>query len=52
MNKPRIETKCYECQTPIKITRKRLEQVGNYPQCKKHTQDFYAWVGNLYRQQN
>jgi uncharacterized protein YlaI len=52
MNKPRILVKCWECASPVKITRKRLASVGRYPKCEKHEKEFLAYVGNLYRQQN
>jgi hypothetical protein len=52
MNKPKVITNCWECGAFIRITRKRLAQVGNYPKCKKHEANFLAYVGNLYRIQN
>jgi hypothetical protein len=52
MNKPKIITTCWECGKLIRITRKRLAQVGNYPTCSKHEAEFLAYVGNLYRTQN
>jgi hypothetical protein len=52
MNKPKILTYCWECQTPVKITRKRLADVGQYPKCERHEKQFLAYLGNLQRQQN
>lgn len=52
MNKPRIETKCWECGELVRITRKELAQVGDYPKCLKHEAQFLAWVSKLRYEQN
>jgi hypothetical protein len=52
MNKPKLITKCWECGELVRLTRKRLREVGNYPQCPQHEAQFLSWLGNLYREQN
>jgi Cdc6-like AAA superfamily ATPase len=52
MNKPRLVVECWECKTPVKITRLRLAQVGQYPKCQTHEKQFLSWLGNLYKEQN
>jgi hypothetical protein len=52
MNKPRLVVECWECKTPVKITRLRLAQVGQYPKCQTHGKQFLSWLGNLYKEQN
>jgi hypothetical protein len=52
MNKPRLVVKCWECKAPVKITRLRLAQVGDYPKCATHEEEFLAYVGKLYSEQN
>jgi len=44
MNKPRLSATCWECKTVYKITRKRLEQVGEFGHCHDCDLKFRAWL--------
>jgi hypothetical protein len=48
MNKPNLIMTCWQCNKLLRITRKKLAQVGNYPQCTQHEAEFRAYLTNLH----